>query len=166
MRCAILRLTSRGVSPAEPRRAARLRGNPSDDLSQGRGPPSPAGLQDQAGGRWRPRRPPGRRCPKKEFLRDSTSWKHIRHRRGGGGEGSGAEEGRNGKVPGLSEPGGPAGNPHVGRAAAPTMEGEGEGEPSGSEKVPPGSGGLGGEQEARLLELRGDGGILSNGGAN
>ena len=67
---------------------------------------------------------------------------HIRQRRGGGGgEGSRAEEGRDGKVPSLSKPRRPGG---------------------GATRV----GGPRGKQEARLFKLRGDGGKLSNGGAN
>ena len=148
MRCAILRLTSRGVSPAEPRRA---RDSVETQAMISRRAPSPAGLQDSRaeGGAQDGHLGGG---VQKGIFAGFNFMEHIRHRRGGGG-GSGAEEGRNGKVPGLSEPGGPAGNPHVGRAAAPTRGGEREGEPSGSEKVPPGSGAKG-EQEARLLELR------------
>ena len=69
------------------------------------------------------------------------------------------------QVPGLSEPGGPAGNPHVGRAAATTRGGRRVGTVGVGESAT-GVGGPRGEQEARLLELGGDGSILSNGGAN
>ena len=126
----------RGVA-SRAAQSARLRRNPSDDFSQGRGPPSPAGLQDQRveGGAQGGHLGGG---VQEGIFAGFNFMEHIRHRRRGG-EGSGAEEGRNGEVPGLSEPGRPAGDPHVGRAAAPTRRGK-RGEPSVSEKVPPGSG--------------------------
>ena len=88
------------------------------------------------------------------------------HRGGGGGEERGAKEGRDGEVPGLGKAGGSPGNPDV-RGAAAAARGEWcAGAKSGSELVPPGSGGPGREQEARLLKLGGDGGELGDSGAD
>ena len=67
MRCAILRLTSRGVSPAKPRRARDSVETRAMTSRRAGDHPPPQASKDQRTERWRPRRPPEKRCPDRSF---------------------------------------------------------------------------------------------------
>ena len=107
-----------------------------------------------------------RRCFRKGILAGVDFLEDTSHGGGSGGEKRGANEGRDREVPGLGEAGGSLGNPDVRRAAAAAGRGVVLG---GKDRVRTGTTGVmgpGREQEARLLKLGGDGGELSDSGAN
>ena len=102
---------------------------------------------------------------KKQFSRDSTSWK-TRATEEEEEEERGAKEGREREVPGLGKARGSPGNPDVRGAAAAAREGMVCG---GKVRVRAGTTGVRGpgrEQEARLLKLGRDGGELGDSGAD
>ena len=95
---------------------------------------------------------------RKEFLRDSTSWK-TPATEGEAEEERGAKEGRDREVPGLGKAGGSPGNPDARRTAGAAR---GMVFRAGTTGIR----GPGREQEARLLKLGGDGGELGDSGAD
>ena len=150
MRCAIRRLTSLGVSPAEPRMARdsvethamtsrRAWDQPPPQASKTSGRKEAPTAETWVAVFW------------KEFLRDSNLVKNVSHRRDSGGETGGTEDGGDRKVPGLSEARDSTGDPNVSRAAAGRSERGliGDGARTGASRVR----GLGREQEARFFEL-------------
>ena len=147
---------ARGVSPAEPRRARYSVETQAMTSRRAGDHPPPQGSKTN-GRKVAPKAATWEAVSKKEFLRDSTSWNTSATE----GEEEKKEAGRRREEMEKSQA---SANPEDLRGTH--TWGEREGEPPSPEKVSPGLGGLGGEQEARLLELRGDGGFLSNGGAN
>ena len=164
MRCAILRLTSRVVSPAKPRRARDSVETHAMTSRAGQGttllrrPPRPAD------GRWRPRRPPEKRCPDRSSCvtqprgtHPSQKGRRTRRKPGGGGKRWRSPKPQQTQKT-REEPTRRQGGDHH-------QEGEERGNHRGQGKCP-GVGGPRGKQEARLFKFRGDGGKFSNGGAN
>ena len=123
------------------------------------GPPSSAGLQDK---RAESGTQGGRNSCGIRLLGRTPATEG-----GSGKEKRGANEGRDREVPGLGEAGGSPGNPDVRRAAGRRRERSGAwGKGQGQNWNHPGSGGLGGSRRPGFSKLGGDGGELSDSGAN